>query len=40
MPVFYRRPLHLRRSVRQAIEVVVAVGAAFLLSYLILQTRW
>jgi len=26
--------------VRQAIELVVAVGAAFFLSYLILQTRW
>jgi hypothetical protein len=38
--VFYRKPLHLRRSVRQAIELVVGVGAALMLSYLILQTRW
>jgi hypothetical protein len=40
MPVFYRKPLHLRRAVRQTIEFVVAVGAAAFLSYLILQTRW
>ena len=40
VPVFYRRPLHLRRGVRQTIELVVGVGAALFLSYLILQTRW
>ena len=37
--VFYRRPLQLHHRVRQAIEYLVALSAAVLLSYLILRTR-
>jgi len=38
--VLYRRPLQLPHIVRQVIELAVAVSAATLLSYLVLQTRW
>lgn len=36
----YRKSLLHYRGVRQAIEVVVAVGSVLLFSYLILQMRW
>lgn len=38
--VLFRRPLLLSRRARQAIEVVVTLSAAVLLSYLVLQTPW
>jgi len=40
LSLYYRKPIQVPRSVRQALEFVVVIGSALLVSYLILQLRW
>jgi hypothetical protein len=40
LEMYYRKTIHVPRSVRQTLEWVAVIGTALLFSYLILQVRW